>query len=131
MMILACGSRGWDNDEAIYHELRKFPPNKTTKIIHGGAKGADCAAGIIADDLGMSVEVFLADWKTYGKSAGIKRNIRMLDERPDMVLAFWDGESRGTKHTIVEALKRGIPTRIIGLSKVIEGKPVGIGSRNG
>lgn len=130
MIILVCGSRGWDNDEAIYHELRKFPP-ETTKVIHGGAKGADCAAGIIADDLGMSIEVFLADWKTYGKSAGIRRNRRMLDENPDMVLAFWDGESPGTKDTIVQALKRSIPTRIIGMSTVVEGKPIGIGPKDG
>jgi hypothetical protein len=53
-----------------------------------------------------------ADWKTHGRSAGPKRNLMMLDMKPDLVLAFWDGKSPGTKHLIENARKRGIPVRM-------------------
>jgi hypothetical protein len=33
----------------------------------------------------------------------------MLDTDPDVVIAFWDGTSRGTRHTIDSAIRRGIP----------------------
>jgi hypothetical protein len=38
----------------------------------------------------------------------------MLNGSPDLVIAFWDGESRGTRHTIDEAKRRGIPVEIVG-----------------
>lgn len=77
-------------------------------ILHGGARGADRLADIIARALGFEVEVYPADW-TLGKYAGILRNLEMLDSKPDLVIAFWDGSSRGTKHTMDAAFKRGIP----------------------
>jgi hypothetical protein len=57
---------------------------------------------------------FLADWKRDGRRAGILRNLRMLEfGKPDEVLAFWDGSSKGTAHMIREARKAGVPVRII------------------
>lgn len=53
-----------------------------------------------------------AEWGKYGKSAGFKRNIEMLDMEPEMVLAFQVGRSSGTQHTIDQAVKRGIPVQI-------------------
>ena len=82
-------------------------------IIHGDAKGADKAADRCAKKWGWTVERYPADWNTYGKSAGIIRNTQMLDLQPDKVIAFWDGKSRGTLHTITEAQKRGIETHIV------------------
>ncbi len=37
----------------------------------------------------------------------------MLESKPDLVLAFWDGQSRGTKHTITEARRRNIPVVLV------------------
>jgi hypothetical protein len=37
----------------------------------------------------------------------------MLDEKPDLVIAYWNGKSNGTAHTISEARKRGIPVEVI------------------
>ncbi len=48
-----------------------------------------------------------------GRRAGPERNIRMLDSTPDLVLAFWDGQSRGTRHTISEARRRNITVRVV------------------
>jgi len=80
--------------------------------MHGGARGVDRLAARYADQLGHLVEEYEADWETHGKKAGIMRNLAMLDQRPDLVIAFWDGESRGTKHTIDEASRREIPVEV-------------------
>lgn len=108
--ILVCGSRDWI-DKDIIREALPFAIEKI-KIIHGGAKGADRLAGEIAKELGFEVVIFYPDWTKYGKAAGFKRNIQMLQENPDEVIAFWDGQSRGTKHTIDSAKKMNIPVTI-------------------
>lgn len=52
-----------------------------------------------------------ADWTTYGKAAGPIRNRQMLDLNPDIVIAFHNDitSSKGTKDTVTEAKRRGIP----------------------
>lgn len=111
MKVLVCGSRTWDNGIRMRQRFDRLPPD--AEIIHGNAKGADKWADYTARATGRPYRRFPADWNTHGKRAGILRNIQMLDERPDLVLAFWDGKSRGTAHTIGEARKRGIPVEII------------------
>jgi hypothetical protein len=91
--------------------LLRLPPS--AEIIHGGAPGADRIAGWLAEDFGFTVREFKANWDRGGKRAGILRNIKMLDASPDLVIAFWDGKSRGTKHTIDEAKRRGIPVEVL------------------
>jgi ABC-type sugar transport system substrate-binding protein len=53
--------------------------------------------------------VFHADWDQFGKRAGYLRNEQMLNQHPTAVWAFWDGQSRGTLHTMREARKRKLP----------------------
>lgn len=81
-----------------------------TLIVHGGAPGADRMAGSLALKLGLCTPiVYPADWRLYGPSAGAIRNRLMLDvEKPDLVIAFWDGESPGTRGMMEETRKRGI-----------------------
>ena len=62
----------------------------------------------------MKVTRYLADWKRYGSGAGPIRNDKMLALKPDLVLAFWNGYSRGTLHTIKGARKLGIEVRVHG-----------------
>ena len=109
--VLVAGSRSWQNLHKIRMRLLRLPATAT--IVHGGAPGADRAAGWLAEDFGFQVEEHPADWEKHGKRAGFLRNVEMLDSGVDLVLAFWDGESRGTKHTIDEARKRGIPVEIV------------------
>lgn len=73
-------------------------------IVSGGAKGIDTIAVQVADNWGIKSEIYPADWKQYGKSAGIIRN-KQIVEAADKVMAFWDGESKGTKNTIYVALQ--------------------------
>lgn len=115
MKVLACGSRNWHDDRAIYDRLAVIANNAQEEpvLIHGGAKGADSVAGEYALGLGFLVRVFPAEWDRYGKTAGRVRNIKMLEEKPDLVLAFQIDGSPGTQHTIDEARKRGIPVEVI------------------
>lgn len=111
MRVLVCGSRDWPDEAVIADRLADFAGDACT-IIHGGARGADTMAADIAALYGYEVRAFPADWNTHGKRAGILRNLAMLDERPDLVIAFQVGESRGTQHTIDEARRRGIPVEL-------------------
>jgi hypothetical protein len=72
-------------------------------IISGGAKGVDTQAIVLAQHWGIDWKVYPADWEQYGKAAGMIRN-RQVVEAADRVVAFWDGESKGTFGTIKLAL---------------------------
>jgi len=117
MRILVCGSRDWDDKDAIKVAIQeecdkcKAPAPMHVYIINGGARGADTLSSEIADELGLMKEIFYADWK-IGKQAGPIRNAQMLNAKPDVVLAFWDGLSKGTKNMIKQAQARKVRTRI-------------------
>ncbi|MBA7690806.1 hypothetical protein ES703_99338 [subsurface metagenome] len=114
MKILVCGDRDWGS-KLIVKAWRRFV--KPTLVFEGGYRGADQIAAKAADELGISFMEFPARWGQYGKAAGPIRNRKMLDEKPDLVLAFHFDitESRGTADTLFEAEKRGIPYAVIGL----------------
>ncbi|MDD4352254.1 MAG: hypothetical protein PHU71_04745 [Candidatus Gracilibacteria bacterium] len=60
---------------------------------------ADRFAEQLAKDIGAKTLVFKADWDKYGKSAGYRRNVDIV-KNSDIVIAFWNGISKGTRHTI-------------------------------
>lgn len=62
--------------------------------------------------MGWGVQSFPADWQKNGKSAGYKRNEEMA-QNSDALIAFWDGESKGTKHMIDTAKRYRLSTRIV------------------
>ena len=68
-------------------------------IISGGARGADTLAEQWAEEHDTLIHIYPAQWDLYGRSAGYRRNEQMAKEG-NYLLAFWDGESRGTKHMI-------------------------------
>jgi hypothetical protein len=124
LKVLVCGSRDWNDADAIRDRLALIPyvQPEVPLVIHGAARGADQMADDAARSLGMSVKRFPADWEQHGKRAGILRNLAMLDERPDLVLAFQRDGSRGTQHTINEARRRGISVEVW-LAVGVERKP--------
>ena len=81
-----------------------------TEFVSGGARGVDSFAESIVDST-VKKTIFKPDWDKYGKSAGFIRNKLIIDEA-DMVLAFWDGSSKGTKHSIDLAIAAGKPLNI-------------------
>jgi hypothetical protein len=72
---------------------------KGLTIVSGGAKGADSLAEQLANDIGTKTLIFKANWDKYGKSAGYRRNVAIV-ENSDIIIAFWNGISKGTRHTI-------------------------------
>ena len=114
MKILVTGDRNFTARSPILNALRFLP--KDTIIIHGTARGADTIADVEAKALGLERRPYPALWANEGRSAGLRRNIRMLDtEHPDLVIAFHGDieQSRGTRHCIIEAQQRGIPVILI------------------
>ena len=53
-----------------------------------------------------------ADWEKYGRSAGPKRNAQMA-EIANALIAFWDGQSRGTKNMIETAKQKGLIVKVV------------------
>ena len=68
-------------------------------IVSGMARGADTLAVQLSLDNDLPLLKFPADWNLHGKAAGFIRNQQMAKEA-DMLLAFWDGKSKGTRHMI-------------------------------
>ncbi|MBQ6847505.1 MAG: DUF2493 domain-containing protein [Clostridia bacterium] len=81
-------------------------------IVSGCASGADAIGERYAEENGFKVEKYPADWKTYGRSAGPRRNKQMA-EISDYVICFWNGKSKGTKSMIDFARKCNKPVKII------------------
>lgn len=106
MRVVITGSRGWRDTGLIANVADLLPPRST--VVVGGALGADRMFEGAARIRGHEVIVMRADW-SRGKGAGFDRNIAMLETGPDLVIAFWLGFSPGTRHTIRETMKRGIP----------------------
>jgi hypothetical protein len=110
--VLVCGSRGWTDRALIERVLRAHGP---AVIVHGAARGGDRIAAGVAERLGWPVEPHPADWRRHGKSAGPRRNLAMLDRHPVLVIAFTllPGGTPGTRHTLTNAYRRGIPVVIV------------------
>ena len=81
-------------------------------IVSGGAKGTDTLAEQFATDFNWKTEIYLPDWDKDGKIAGFLRNQKIVDAC-DVLLAFWDGKSKGTKDSIDKARRAKKPTLII------------------
>lgn len=106
MKVAIVGSRTASNDlrEQCWKFGQTLPLN--TVIVSGGASGIDTVANNIAFSRGLQTEIYPADWKRFSKSAGMIRN-RDIVKAADVIVAFWDGKSKGTANTIEQARKAG------------------------
>lgn len=106
MRVAVIGSRG-----ITISDLGGFLPENTTEIISGGAKGVDTSAKEYALTHGIKLTEYLPEYTLYARSAPLKRNITII-ENADIVLAFWDGKSRGTKFVIDSCHRLGVEVRM-------------------
>jgi hypothetical protein len=100
MKIIIAGSRNITDKQilgAAIADSKWF--EQIDEIVSGHAKGVDQLGEGFAKEYNIPVKQFLADWDTHGKKAGYIRNIEMATYA-DVLLAIWDGKSKGTKHMI-------------------------------
>jgi hypothetical protein len=123
MKVIIAGGRYFDNYELLSTKCDKILQNQDdVTIISGGAKGADSLGEKYAKERGYTLEIFPAKWDEHGKKAGIMRNVEMADNANSLI-AFWDGNSRGTKHMIETATNKGLSVRVIKYKKGVGDNP--------
>jgi len=106
MRVIIAGSRNIVNYDIVEEAIEK---SKFTisEVVSGAAKGVDTLGEEWAENNKKYCKRFPADWDTYGKSAGIIRNVHMADYA-DALIAVWNGSSRGTQHMIKTAKDRNL-----------------------
>lgn len=114
MRIIVAGGRDFDDYYLLEEELKKFVSSISSEptIVSGGARGADRLGEWWAFENECSLTIIKADWDKHKKAAGAIRNKKMADYS-DALVAFWDGESRGTKNMIETAQKQGLLVKVV------------------
>jgi hypothetical protein len=113
--VIVAGGRDFNDYELLKSTLDEFfcrLDDVDIQIVCGEAKGADTLGKRYAQEHNIPVVSFPAQWDRYGKSAGYKRNVEMAGYA-NMLVAFWDGESKGTKNMIDTAKKFGLTSYIV------------------
>lgn len=111
--VIVAGSRKWVNNEIVEAYLKPYLDQfEKATIISGMAMGPDRFAYDYALKNDIDVEEFPADWDTHGRSAGYIRNTEMAVAGTHLI-AFWDGESKGTKNMIDIATKKGLDVTVV------------------
>lgn len=99
MKVCIAGTRDFCDYKCLYKIMKTIFNKQKITIISGNARGADLLGERFAKENNLQLEVYPADWKSYGKSAGYIRNTKMANIS-DCLIAFWDGKSKGTKNMI-------------------------------
>ena len=114
--VIIAGSRSF-NDYVLLREqclsiLQEKMRTHRVIIVSGHARGADSLGERFANEFRLPFELHPAKWRLLGKAAAMVRNAEMA-KCSDALIAFWDGESRGTRHMISFARKRGLEVSVI------------------
>ena len=113
MKLAIVGSRTFNDYSLLLEAIENTISNETIDlIISGGAEGADKLAEKYAKENNIPLQIFKPDWKKYGKAAGPIRN-ELIIQNADLVIAFWDGESKGIQSSINLARKHNKECKII------------------
>lgn len=91
--------------------LGDYLPENVSEIVSGGARGVDQCARAYALSHGIKLTEYLPDYARHGRRAPLMRN-DLIVARAELVLAFWDGRSRGTVYTIRRCRAMGVPYRV-------------------
>ena len=110
MKTIIAGGRNVTEADILESALDELPW-QISEVVSGGAKGVDQMGEEWAERNGVPVKQFKADWKTYGRAAGPKRNEQMADYG-EALLAIWDGKSKGTANMIKNAEKQGLTVHV-------------------
>jgi len=101
--VVVAGGREYENYPELSQKLDQtisqlnIPERMSVNIVSGGARGADTLAEKYAQERGLGLQVFPANWNEKGLSAGTLRNTQMAKEG-DVLVAFPGGT--GTENMI-------------------------------
>lgn len=102
------GGRNYSDMETVQGVMwRLSVEDPDTRIISGGASGADRMCELAAHEIGLGVQMFRANWTEHGRAAGPIRNQEMVDSGLDLLIAFPGG--RGTADMVRRARAAGVP----------------------
>lgn len=110
IILAVIGSRTFANFKMLEKVLAEYI-GCVSKLVSGGADGADKMGARWARKKGIETEIFEPNHKKY-KHAYHHRN-RLIAESCTLLIAFWDGRSTGTKYTIEYARRLGREVRIV------------------
>lgn len=129
--VIVAGGRTFNNKRLAFESLDKLlsgTPNDKLEIVEGGAFGADRLGRDWAKSRGVPFKTFEADWddiskpdavirtrrdgKKYNAKAGNDRNTQMADYSNHLI-AFWNGQSKGTKDMIFQAKSIGLTVDVV------------------
>lgn len=126
LRVIIAGSRDFDDFPKLMNSCTNILSKITEqhndldkiRIVSGAARGADRLGEQYAKVVGYEVSRFPADWDTFGRAAGYVRNTEMAkyaiaDGNYGVLIAFWDGKSKGTKHMIDLADKNGLEAHVV------------------
>ncbi len=113
MNIAVIGSRSFNNKLLMELVLDRIVSDNGPQvtIISGGASGADSMAAKYARAHLLGLTEHRPLYSVYGKGAPFVRN-RLIVDDSDLVVAFWDGKSRGTMYTVEYARKQRKPVHL-------------------
>lgn len=114
MKIAIIGSREPGNINFAKELEKRINIQSGDTIISGGAKGIDSLAAEYATAHGLALVEIRPNYAKNGRGATFIRNCEIVDNA-DMVVAFWNGTSKGTKYTIDYANKKGVTALIIAI----------------
>lgn len=106
MRVLIAGSREI-TDYTLLCRACATSVFEITEVISGVARGVDLMGIRWANENGIPVLRYPANWTKYGRSAGYRRNEEMAEVANGAII-LWDGKSRGTKHMMEMLDRRGI-----------------------
>lgn len=120
MKIIVSGSRGISDYKLVESTLDNFIESKdksSIEFVLGGARGVDSLAEQFAKTNNYRVKIIPANWNKFGKSAGYRRNLELIeycnDTHDKVLIAIWDGRSPGTHHMIDQCYKNGFYVKVI------------------
>lgn len=123
LRVIIAGSRDFDDFPKLMNSCTDILSKVETdaeriRVISGTARGTDKLGEQYAKIAGYELSKFPANWDGLGKRAGYVRNADMAkfsceNGNQGMLIAFWDGKSKGTKHMIDLAKKYGLEVHIV------------------
>jgi predicted Rossmann fold nucleotide-binding protein DprA/Smf involved in DNA uptake len=109
--VAIVGSRHFPELERVAEYVRSLPA--TVSLVTGGASGVDATATRAARERGLPVRVLGASFEEAADAETAQERNQRLVAACDVLVAFWDGSSQGTRRTVERALDGGREVHVL------------------